>query len=93
MHVDDHGRRCAGLGQLLDADRKGQRIEARATVFAGDQHPHEARLGGGLDRLVGESMFAVDLGRERLDHAFRQLSHGGAKARVLGREFEIQLKR
>jgi hypothetical protein len=38
-------------------------------------------------------MFAVDLGREGLDHALRQLSHGGAKARVLGREFEIQVKR
>ena len=65
----------------------------RASVFARDQYPPEARLGGGLDRLVGESMFGVDSGCEGPDHAVRQLSHGCAKARVLRREFEIQVKR
>ena len=93
MHVDDHSRRRAGLRQLLDADREGQGIQARTSVLAWDNDPHKARLDGGPDCLVGESMFAVDLGREGLDHAFRQLSHGGAKARVLRGEFEIQVKR
>jgi hypothetical protein len=38
-------------------------------------------------------MFAIYLGGGGPYHAVRHLSHGGAKARVLGREFEIQVKR
>ncbi len=38
-------------------------------------------------------MFPVDLGRERLDHALRQLTDGSSKARVLGGKFEIQIER
>jgi hypothetical protein len=38
-------------------------------------------------------MFAVDLRRKGPHHALRQLPNGGAKDRVLGRKFEIQLRR
>ena len=34
VDVDDHGRRGACLGQLLDADRKGQRVKAGEPLAA-----------------------------------------------------------
>src|SRR5207245_8230312 len=79
--------------QLFYADGKRERIHARPAVFAGDQDTHEARFGRGLDRLGGETVVAIDLGGERPHDALSELPNGVAKARVLGRTFEVQVQR
>ena len=42
---------------------------------------------------MGESMLAIHLGGVRLDDPLRELSNRVAEARVLGRDFEVQLRR
>ena len=81
------------MRQLLDADGERQRVQAGAPVLPWNQDPHEPGGGGGLDRLVGETVVPIDLRREGLDDILRQLPNGVAKARVLGRKFEVQVKR
>ncbi len=93
MHVDDDRGRGAGLSELFDADREGERVEPRASVLARDQDPHQARLGSRPDSLFREAVVAIDLCGQRQDGALRELAHDGAKGRVLGRDFEIQLMR
>ena len=93
MHVHDDRRRRARLGQLLDADRKGESVQSSAAVLARDEHPQQPGLGRRADCFMGESMFAVDLGRQRLHHPLREFTHSGAKAGVLGRKFEVQPRR
>ena len=44
-----------------------------------------------LDGLLGEPVVAIDLCRQRQDGALGELAHRGAKGRVLGRDFEIQV--
>jgi len=71
-----------------------QITNARASaVLAGDEHPHEPRFGRCLDRLLRETVVPVDLGGKGLNHPSSKLPNGGAKPRVLGRKFEIQLRR
>ena len=93
VHVDDHRGRGARACQLLDADRERQGVQARPAVLAGDEHAHEPRFGRYLDRLAGETVVAIDLGGQRLDHPLRELPHRRAEAGVLGRKFEVQLRR
>ena len=93
VDVDDHGGRRAGVGKLFDADREGERVQACPTELAWDEHAHEAGFSGGGDRLIREAVLPIDRGRQRLHNALREFAHGGPKACVLGREFEIQLRR
>ena len=85
MDVDDNRGRGARLCQLLDADRERDRVEARAAVLARDQDAEQAGGGGGLDRLLRESMLQINLGRMRPGHSLRQLAYGSPEGRVLRR--------
>ena len=93
MHVDDDRGRRARLGELLDADRERQSVESGAAVAPRNEHTQQPGLGRRVDRFLGKPMVAVDLGRERLHHPLREFTHTGAEAGVLGREFEVQLRR
>ena len=89
---DDRGR-GAGLGQLFDADRKRQGVEAGATKLGRNK---DSKQPGFLCRLHGfnrETVLAVDLACVRQDDALRELTDCGAKLGVLGRKFEVQLRR
>ena len=93
MHVDDDRGRGAGLRQLFYADREGERVEPCASVLARDQNAHQARFGRRRHSLFGEPVVAIDLCGQRKDGALREFAHRGAKGRVLGCDFEIQLMR
>ncbi len=93
MDVNDHRGRRAGLGKLLDADREGERVEPGAAVLAGNQDAHKPGFGRRLNRLFRKAVLPIYLGRERLDDPLREFTNGVAKACVLGRKFEVQLRR
>jgi len=91
MDVDDHRRRSAGLGELLDADGEGKCIESCATVFARDQDSQQAGFGSRPDRLLWEAAVSIYFSRKRKNDALGELTDRCTKVRVLGAEFEIQL--
>ena len=75
MDVDDHRRAGAGAGDLFDAEGQGDMIHAGPAVLGRDQDSHQVELGGGLDRLGGIAVLAVDLGGDRFDHGFGEIAH------------------
>ena len=87
MNVDDDSARRARLRDLLDADGKGERVEAGAAVLARDEDSEQARAGGRPDSFFGEAMLPIYLFREGLDDALRQLTDRLTKGRVVGSEF------
>jgi hypothetical protein len=86
VHVDDDRGRGAGLRQLRDAEREGDRVQARAAELSRYEDAHQPGVAGGLNGLLWEAMISVNLGRVRLDHALRELAHGRAEGLVVGRQ-------
>ena len=93
MHVDDHRGRGARLGQLFDGDREAESVESSPAVLARHEDPEQPRFGRRCHRFVGETMLAVDLRGVGANDALREFTDRGAKAGVLGRKFEVQLRR
>ena len=93
MNIDDDRGRGTGLRELFDADREGQRVEARTPIFRGDQNAHQAGFGGRPYRLLREPVVAIHLGCKRENGALRKFANRGAKGRESRREFKIQVKR
>jgi hypothetical protein len=87
VNVDDDRRRGAGLGELLDADGEGERVEPGAAVLARDEDSEQAGLSGRGHRLVRETVVPIDLGGKGLNDTLRQLAHRRTKGRVIGSEF------
>ena len=79
--------------ELLDRDRVGERVAARAAELLGERDAHQPELGHLRDELVGKPALAVELlgdGRDAIDG---ERAHGVAEELVLGREVEIHARR
>src|SRR5207249_9726604 len=63
---DDAGRRARGR-QLLDRERVGDVVEARAAVALGDEAAHHTEAAELADQLAREALAAVRVGRRRPD--------------------------
>ncbi len=76
--------------QFLDDDRVRDRIRARAAVFLGNRHAHEAELGELRDEVVREALLAVEVGRDGGDATLREVAHCLAEELLLLGEVEVQ---
>ena len=70
--------------QLLDRERVGERVGARAAVLLGDRDPHQPELGQLGDELVGEARLAVEFLRDGGDALACERANGVADQLVLG---------
>ena len=86
VHRRDQRRRGAGPGDLLDDDRRGDRVGAGAAISLGDVHGLEVRLDQRLVHVPGELGGAVDLGGPGRDLVIGQGAHGLAQRLVLLRQ-------
>ena len=84
---DAHGR--VDSRQLLDRDRVGDRVSARAAPFLRDGEAHEAEPRELLDELVGEAVLAVELLGDGRHALLRELAHGAPDELVLFCELEV----
>ena len=75
--------------QLLDRDRVGDRVSARATPFLRDGQAHEAEPGELLHELVGKAVLAVELLGDGRHALLRELADGAPDELVLFRELEV----
>ena len=50
-------------------------------------------FGSRPDRLLGESVVAIYLDGQGPDHSLREFANRSPERRVLGRKFEVQLRR
>jgi len=85
VHVDDYRGRGARLRKLLDAEREGDGVQARASVLGRYEDAHQPGAPGGLDSLLREAMIPVNLGGMGLDHALGELADRRAEGLVVGR--------
>ena len=76
VHRRDQRRRGARPGDLLDHDRGGDRVRARAAVGLGDVHRGEVVLGQRLEHVPGELRGLVHLGGPRRDLVVGQVTDG-----------------
>ena len=93
MDVHDDGGRGARLCQLFDADCKRQRIEAGAAKLGRNKDSEQPGFPCRLHGFDRETVLAINLACVRQDDALRELTDRGAKVGVLGRKFEVQLRR
>jgi hypothetical protein len=64
-------------------------VIAAAAVFLGDRNTHEPEFGETRDDVVGKSMLAVELLRDRGDPLLRELADRAAEQLVLVGEVEV----
>ena len=62
--------------ELLDRDRVGERVAARAAPLLGERDAHQAELGQLRDELVGEAVLAVELLGDGRDSLLGELADG-----------------
>jgi hypothetical protein len=73
-HRDRHGR--VDPRELLDGDRVGQRVAARAAVLLGERDAHEPELAELRDDLVREALLAIELLGHRRDLVAGEVADG-----------------
>ena len=89
--VRAHRDRDAGVHarELLDGQRVGQRVAARAAVLLGERDPHQAEVAELGDDLVREALLAVELLGDRRDLALGEVAHGAPDQLVVVGEVEV----
>jgi hypothetical protein len=73
-HRDRNGR--VDARELLDRQRVGERVAARAAVLLGERDPHEPELAQLGDDLVREALLAVELLGHRRDLVAGEVADG-----------------
>ena len=82
-HRDRH--RGVDARELLDGDRVGQRVAARAAVLLGERDPHQPELAELGDDLVREALLAVERLGDRRHLALGEVADGAADQLMVGR--------
>ena len=90
-HRDRDGR--VDARQLLDRDRVGDGVAARAAVLLRDREAHEPELGELRDELVRKPSLLVQLGGDRRDPLARERSNRVADQLLLGCGIEVHAAR
>ena len=88
VHRRDQRGRRAGAGDLLDDERRGERVAAGPAVGLGDVHRVEVGLHQRLVHVPGELGGPVDVRRPRRDLVIRERAHRFAQCLVLFRQCE-----
>ena len=78
--------------QLLDRDRVGDRVSARAAPLLRNGQAHEPEPRQLLHELVGKAVLAVELLGDRRDALLGELANGAPDELVLVRELEVHLE-
>ena len=86
-HRDRH--RGVDARELLDRDRVGERVAARAAVLLGERDPHQPEVAELLHDLVREALLAVERLGDRRDLALGEVADGAADQLMVGREVEV----
>ena len=89
MRRDDQPERAPDAADLLDGDRVGQRVEARAALVLGDRDAEPAHLAEALDDLDREAPLAFVLVDDRGDLVDHEVADRRAQEGVLRGEVEV----
>ena len=99
-HRPERGVRCerdrhrrVDAGELLDRDRVGERVAARASELLGERDSHQPEVGHLRDELVREACLAVDLLGDGCHPVDGEPADRLAEELVLGRKVEIHARR
>jgi hypothetical protein len=76
--------------QLLDRDRVRKRVGSGAAVLLGNRHPHQPELRELAHELVGKTVLAVELLRDRRDALDREVAHSSPDELVLFGEVVVR---
>jgi len=79
VDVDESPTSKRTPARALHADGESESVEPGAPVLARDQDSHQAGFSSRPDRLLGEAVVSIYLGRERKDDALRELTHPARK--------------
>ena len=87
------GHRRVGPRELLDCDRVGERVGARAAVLLRERDPHQPQLAELGHDLVREALLAVELLGRGGDLLLGEVAYGPADEVVVGGEVEVHGRR
>ena len=78
--------------ELLDRERVGERVAARAAVLLRERDPHQPELPELGDDLVGEALLAIQRLGHRRHLALGEVADGAADQLVVVGEVEVHVR-